>query len=69
MSSYGSPMFEAYTRIVRRIYWADFIDAQIQAARGSQFKASLVEPPLKDTENLTATYDFHRRRGFQVFGD
>ena len=62
MATHGSPGFESYARNLRRLFWADFIDAQTQAARPSQFKASIVEPPLKDTENLAVAFDYHRHR-------
>ena len=62
MASHGSPLFEAYTRNLRRLYWAEFVDAQNQAARPAQFKASLVEPPLQESDNLATAYDYHRHR-------
>jgi hypothetical protein len=61
-SSYGTPAFEAYVRNMRRLYWVDFVESQMQAARPSQFKASLVGPPLKDVDNLTTAFDYHRHR-------
>jgi hypothetical protein len=62
MATHGSPLFEAYTRNLRRLYWAEFVDAQNQAARPVNFRASLVEAPLQETENLATAYDYHRHR-------
>jgi alpha-D-ribose 1-methylphosphonate 5-triphosphate synthase subunit PhnI len=55
-------MFEAYTRTLRRIYWAEFVDAQLMASRPAQFRASIVEEPLSDTKHLGKTFEYHRHR-------
>ena len=62
MATHGSPGFEAYARNLRRLMWADFVETHMQAARPAQFKASLVDAPLKDTDNLAVAYDYHRHR-------
>ena len=63
MAHHGSPGFEAYTRNLRRLMWADFIEAQMAATRPAQFRASLVENPLPDTDNLAQSFEYHRHRG------
>ena len=62
MAAHGSPLFEAYTRNLRRVLWAEFVDAQNQAARPLNFRASLVEPVLPETDSLATAYDYHRHR-------
>jgi hypothetical protein len=62
MAQHGSPLFETYSRNLRRLYWAEFVDAQTQAISNAQFRASLIEPPLPETNNLVAVYDYHRHR-------
>lgn len=62
MAHYGSPMFEAYTRTLRRIYWADFVDAQLSAARPVNFKASIVADPMPEPDHLANAYEYHRHR-------
>ena len=62
MATHGSPLFEAYTRNLRRVFWAEFVDAQNQAARPLNFRASLVEPALPETDNLATAFDYHRHR-------
>lgn len=59
---HGSPTFEAYTRNLRRIYWAEFVDAQIAAARPLSFRASLVADPMPEKDSLANTYEYHRHR-------
>ncbi len=62
MARHGSQTFEAYTRNLRRIYWAEFIDSQMRATRPEQFRASLVVPALPETGDLTTAFDYHRHR-------
>lgn len=62
MANYGSPMFEAYTRTLRRVYWAEFVDAQLNATRPASFKASLVDSPLPEGDHLVNSYEYHRHR-------
>ncbi|MEQ1717458.1 MAG: hypothetical protein ABL907_16020 [Hyphomicrobium sp.] len=62
MASHGSPMFVAYTRTLTRIFWAEFVDSQLTAARPSQFRASLVDDPLPGTEHLGKAFEYHRHR-------
>jgi len=50
----GSSTFEAYNRTLRRVMWADFIDAHLKAAREQQYRASLVEEPYKDQKPIVA---------------
>ncbi len=44
-----SDMFESYARTLRRVYWAEFIDAQMYGSRHENFRASLLSPV--DDEN------------------
>ena len=69
MAHHGSPGFEAYARNLRRLMWADFIEGQMTATRPAQFRASLVESPLPDTENLAQSFEYHRHRGGSISGD
>ncbi|MCB1483636.1 MAG: hypothetical protein AB7S74_06405 [Hyphomicrobium sp.] len=62
MSSHGSAIFEAYTRTLRRIYWAEFVDAQLTAARPQNFKASIVESPMPEPDHLAKAFEYHRYR-------
>ncbi len=62
MAQHGSPLFEAYTRNLRRIYWSEFIDRQTEASRASTFRASLVNDPLPEKDSLAGAYDYHRHR-------
>ncbi|MBL8884331.1 MAG: hypothetical protein JNL45_14905 [Hyphomicrobium sp.] len=62
MGSHGSPMFEAYTRTLRRIYWAEFVDAQLSASRPQNFKASIVEDPMPEPDHLAKAFEYHRYR-------
>ncbi len=50
----GSSTFEAYNRTLRRVLWADFIDAHLKAAREQQYRASIVEEPYKDQKPIVA---------------
>lgn len=59
---HGSPLFEAYTRNLRRLYWAEFIDRQTELARPAQFRASIIQDPLPETDSLAGAYDYHRHR-------
>lgn len=63
MSAYGSPMFAAYAQNLRKVYWAEFIDAQTRATRTEEFRASLVQPPIPEKEDYAHAYDWHRHRG------
>lgn len=58
----GSPLFASYVQNVRRIYWAEFIDAQTEASRPMRFRASLVSDPLNSSDTLAPTYEYHRHR-------
>lgn len=58
----GTQNFEIYARNIKRIYWAEFIDTQLRAARTTQFRASLVEEPFKDQVFLATTYETARSR-------
>lgn len=62
MARHGSPGFEAYTRNLRRLMWADFIEAQMAATRPTQFRASIVDDPLPDTDSLAKSFEYHRHR-------
>ena len=62
MARHGSATFEAYTRNLRRLYWAEFVDAQLSAERNAHFRASLVSNPLPEKDNLVNAYDYHRHR-------
>lgn len=64
MAQHGSPLFEAYTRNLRRLYWSEFIDRQMDASRNSTFKASIVNDPITDADSLAPAYDYHRHRTF-----
>lgn len=62
MAGHGSPLFETYTRNLRRLYWAEFIDTQSRAVRAETFRASIVVAPTTDTAGLAQAYDYHRQR-------
>jgi hypothetical protein len=62
MAHHGSPLFEAYTRNLRRLYWSEFIDQQMESTRSSTFRASLVHDPLPDKDNLASAFEYHRHR-------
>ncbi|HMN36435.1 MAG TPA: hypothetical protein PKD49_01810 [Hyphomicrobium sp.] len=62
MARHGSPLFEAYTRTLRRIYWAEFVDRQLDAARPQHFKASIVESPMPEPDHLAKAFEYHRYR-------
>ena len=62
MAHHGSQTFEAYAKNLRRIYWAEFIDAQLRATRPEGFRASLVAPALPETDDLSNAFDYHRFR-------
>jgi hypothetical protein len=40
----ASPFFRNYERTMRRIYWLEFVDEQLEAAHRLQFRTSLVQP-------------------------
>ncbi len=69
MADHGTPSFEAYARNLRRLLWADFIEAQMAATRPAQFRASIVENPLPDTGNLAHSFEYHRHRGGSIPGE
>jgi len=52
----GTRNFSAYNRNLRRVMWAEFLDAQLRIARAHQFRALIVANPLDDTASLTAVY-------------
>jgi len=62
MAGHGSPTFEAYSRNLRRIFWSEFVDAQLCAARPANFQASLVANPLPEKDNLAKVFEYHRHR-------
>lgn len=62
MRQQGSELFDTYTRNLRRLYWADFIETQVRAAKLEQYRASIVQPSIPDSDNLAAAYDYHRQR-------
>lgn len=63
MASHGSPMFEAYARTLKRIYWAEFLEDQLSATRPATFKASIVDDPAAETPApLSKAYAYHRVR-------
>ena len=57
MAQHGSPLFEAYTRNLRRLYWSEFIDRQMDASRNATFKASIVEDPISEADSRAPAYD------------
>lgn len=59
---HGSPTFETYTRNLKRIYWSEFVDAQLAAARPMNFRASLVDDPMPEKDNLANAFEYHRHR-------
>ena len=65
MASHGSPTFVMYTRNLRRIFWAEFIDVQTQMTRTRDpaAPAGSVTPALPDIESLAPTFEYHRHRG------
>lgn len=62
MAHHGSPLFEAYTRNLRRLYWSEFIDQQMENTRAATFRASLVHDPLPEKDNLAPAFEYHRHR-------
>lgn len=62
MATHGTPGFVSYVRNLRRQRSAELVAAQSNAARPGEFKASLVEAPLKDTDNLAHVFAYHRHR-------
>ena len=59
----GSQDFDSYARNLRRLMWAEFIDAQMQMTRAHQFRASLVDDPfVTQTADLAQHFDYHRHR-------
>jgi len=62
MARHGSPLFESYTRNIRRIYWSDFIDAQLEAARPQHYKASIIEDSIREPDNIATALAYHRHR-------
>ena len=40
----ASPFFQNYERTMRRIYWLEFVDAQLEAAHRLQCRTSLAQP-------------------------
>ena len=67
MASHGSPTFQMYTRNLRRIFWAEFIDVQTQMTR-SRDPAAVVhlnadKSASADIESLVPTFEYHRHRG------
>lgn len=69
MAHHGSRGFEAYVRNLRRLMWADFIEAQRAATRPAQFRASIVDDPLPESDNLAQSFEYHRHRGGSVSGE
>lgn len=67
MRQQGSPLFDTYTRTLRRLYWADFLETQVRAAKLEQYRASIVQPSIPEDGSLAAAFDYHRRRTH--FGD
>ena len=62
MAQHGSPLFQAYSRNLRRLFWSEFIDQQMELVRPATFHASLVDNPLSDADSLINAYDYHRHR-------
>lgn len=66
MSSHGSPTFVMYTRNLRRIYWAEFIDVQTQMSRARDpvvvTTPASDAPSLADIESLSPSFEYHRHR-------
>lgn len=38
----ASPMFQCYERNLRKVFWQQLVDRELEAARQSRFKASIV---------------------------
>jgi hypothetical protein len=45
----ASPIFQHYERTIRRLYWLDFVNEQLEAVRRQQLRASLAHDPLPET--------------------
>lgn len=62
----GSADFETYSRNLRRLMWAEFIDQQIKSTRLHQFRASIVgDPYVTNTPDLAPHFEYHRSRNTQ----
>lgn len=66
MAHHGSPLFESYSRNLRRLYWSEFIDQQLEGTRPTAFRASLVSDPQPEVDNLAQAYDHRRNSGKQL---
>lgn len=66
MASHGSPTFVMYTRNLRRIYWAEFIDVQTQLTRSRDpvvvTTAASDAPQMAEIESLGPSFEYHRHR-------
>ena len=62
MATHGSPMFDCYTKNLRRIYWAEFIDVQTQMRRAASTLALATESSTPDMESLSPTFEYFRHR-------
>jgi hypothetical protein len=62
MATHGSPMFDSYTKNLRRIYWAEFIDVQTQMRRAAVALALAPNNDTPDMESLSPTFEYYRHR-------
>lgn len=62
MATHGSPMFDSYTRNLRRIYWAEFIDVQTQMRRAASQSAMAAPSATVEMESLAPTFEYFRHR-------
>ena len=53
-TQHGSATFEAYSRTLRKIMWADFVDEQMRIAREESYRASLVSESFGGCTSLVA---------------
>jgi hypothetical protein len=55
----ASPFFRNYERTVRRIYWLEFVDEQLEAAHRLQFRTPLVQSAAEN--EIQSNADRQRR--------
>lgn len=62
MATHGSPTFDCYTRNLRRIFWAEFIDVQTQIRNAGVTLTPSQEAATADLESLSPTFEYFRHR-------
>lgn len=57
-----SPNLTSYAETLQRLRAAEGLDERASATRSTQFRASLVHRPLRETDNLAVAFAYHRHR-------